>query len=120
MSLPDAMSHTNRQYPRMETPKGLLALVLLLILLGAGGLYASIQTGRNVMGASQQDVLQNRQLLQQVADLEAANAADVTQHRERNEELHSDLCRLIYEVIQVTPSLADKGIEPCRPELVEP
>lgn len=120
MTLPDAMSHTRRDHPKMETPKGLLFLVLLLILMGAMGLYASIQTSRNVMGASKADVIQNRMLLEQVAALEKANADDVTNHRERNEELHADLCRLIYEVIQVTPTLNDKGIQPCRDELVKP
>lgn len=117
MSLPDAMSHTRRQHPPpARTPRGLLALVLLLTVMGALGLWASIQTGRSVQGATKQDVIQNRQLLEKVARLEAEQSSDVTEHRERNEELHADICRLIYEVIQVSPTLRDRGIQPCSPE----
>lgn len=117
-TLPDAMSHTARDNPPPPDLKRLSIILAALIVLGLVGTTASIYAARATVGASKQDVARNRLILERVADLEA-EAKDVrTEHRVRNEELHADLCRLVFEVVQAAPTLRDKGIRPCRPAVV--
>jgi hypothetical protein len=58
------------------------------------------------------------QLLERIERLELEGADARRDHREANQRDHDDICRLIYEVVQASPTLRDRGIEPCesRPE----
>lgn len=119
MNLPDSMSHTARNAPRATSPRTLTTLLAFLVLLGAAGTTASIINAQTTSSATRTDVERNRVLLKRVTDLEAMNSREVELHRLRNEELHADICRLIFEVIQVAPSLKNAQIEPCAPPLTD-
>lgn len=119
MNLPSEMSHTVRALPRQEPlPRVLLLSLLLLVLIGMAGTFASVYGARAQVGASRADVRQNTALLEQVGRLERLAAQDVSDHRDRNELLHADLCRLVFDVVQAVPSLASQSIKPCRPVMV--
>lgn len=112
MSLPDGMSHVARTAPR--TPRTLLVVMALLLVLGAGGLLASIEAARTTQAASKADVKRNEELLQKIRELQVKTAQNTDVYRQRNEVLHADLCRLVYAAVQGTPPLRMQGIEPCR------
>lgn len=122
---PDAMSHAAREHrerPDATPPSArrLLFLLVVLLVLGSIGTTASILTARGQQNATRDDVERNRELLQRVADLEAMNGMETEEHRRRNELLHADICRLIYDVVITVPTLKDQGIKPCAPPLLAP
>lgn len=112
------MSHAAReaqQSRRDPLPRSLLLMLALLTVLGIASTIAAVQGARTANAASRGDVERNRVLVEQVKALQEQADVDRANHRTRNEELHADICRLIYEVIQAAPSLRDQGISPCRP-----
>lgn len=116
-NLPDGMSRNAPQKPPVST-RGLMALLSVLVLLGAIGTTASVLTARGQQAATREDVEQNRMLLQRVADLERLNGVETEEHRMRNELLHADLCRLVYAAITAAPTLREAGIRPCTPPIL--
>lgn len=95
----------------------LMLLVSVAVVLGAIGTFAAVFGATQTRNASRADVGRNSELIRELAELEQAQSDNHTEHRRRNEALHADLCRLIYEIVQTSPNLRGQGITPCSPAL---
>ena len=99
-----------------RTNRKVFAAIVAGLVLAFIAAVAGVLNGLQVRSASAADVQRNAVLIEQVRALEEAGNRDVAEHRERNEELHADLCRLVLQIAQAR----DIDVEPCAPALVNP
>lgn len=95
----------------------LMLLLALLIFLGVVGTAAAVIGAQATRAASRGDVLRTTALVAQIGAVQAASTEDRDEHRLRNEAIHADLCRLIFDITQASPTLREQGIRPCTPPL---
>lgn len=98
-----------------KRPWGLILALIIAATAGLMSLPLQVLTFRSLEAASKDDVERNRRLVEQVRLLEEAGNANVADHRVRNEILHADLCRIVFEVA----TAADIAVTPCAPPLVD-
>lgn len=96
-----------------KRPWGLIVGLTIAATAGLLSLPLQVVTFRSIDSASREDVERNRLLVEQVKMLEEMGNADVEEHRMRNELLHADICRLIFDVAKAR----NIPVEPCDPPI---
>lgn len=109
MSMTDDVSRTHAD-PLLRR---VMLFLTLMIVLGVIGTAATIINAQTTRTASKADVREARRVVERLAALERASALNVNEHRVRNQQDHDDICRLIYEIVQASPTLRNRGIMPC-------
>lgn len=96
-------------------PIRLMMFLYLAIFLGLLTVGISFFYGQRDLTANTSVARQNQEFLRRIEELGKEQRAENREHRLRNEELHSDICRLIFEFTKGNPKYA--FIEPCDPPL---
>lgn len=101
-----------------KRPYGLLMALYVAITVGLLGLGMTIVFGRQDQMDTRNLIRDNARLIEQVEELQQIQLDSVHEHRIRNEELHADICRIIFEIVQTSPNLRNQNITPCKPPLM--
>lgn len=91
-----------------------IVIVLGVLTAGITFFYGQKDTRQNIEVGRQ-----NQEFLKRIEWLEKEQKKAVTKHRLRNEVIHADLCRLVFEVIEATSNPKFDKIEPCDVPLEE-
>lgn len=83
-----------------HTPWFVLTLLGLAVVSAALAFAASLASYQYQQDASATDVAANRELIRQVQTLQEVNAAEVHEHRERNEQIHACIVKLLTTIAQ--------------------
>lgn len=106
--------------PTRHQPRYLLPILVVLILIGALSIGATIAAARDADLARRSDVQRTEVVLRDLEQLVDEHRGDIGQHRIRNEEAHAVLCEIARTIALAERLTVPECPAPLPPELLDP